>query len=397
MKIHQITEAPKINVGDRKEPKFDGAKTTPSDGKPLKGQSLKLNGVNYQWKGANWIVTDTSDFKGKNPPKKGAIADRNARELLNQQAAKVNRVKVSAPKVDAPSGNTTKVTAPKAVPSNIDGGGEAELKARLAAQKKASKGIFKGLLRKIKWGFKKSGAGLIGSALQIALNVPQLEDAFDAYLRSLVKAGMTDPSRCKTIGSIATADGGVPLYVARAYRKVVSLTTELIFEAFVGFFTAASIPAAIAVATALFVALGVSTGGTSVVVSIIAGGAWLIGGPELIRRCLDALGVQEKLENFVGSTFLSLEQSCRWARIMDRSQDILNIGADGLGATLTKVGIPDFSSGAFGESATIVEEKSSSAIKSDLEKIIKSDPEILAAYKKGKKLKPKFDAKLKAD
>lgn len=399
MKIHQITEAPKINVGDRKEPKFDGAKTTPSDGKPLKGQSLKLNGVNYQWKGANWIVTDTSDFKGKNPPKKGAIADRNARALLNQQAAKVNGVKVSAPKVDAPSGNTTKVTAPKAVPSNIDGGGDAELKARLdkieAAQKKASKGFFRSTLKGIWWTFKKFNLGVVGSAVQVALNVPQLEDAFDAYLRSLVKAGMTDPSRCKTIGNIATSDGGVPLYVARAYRKVVSLTTELIFEAFVGFFTAASAASAAAVAAALFVALGVSTGGTSVVLGLIVGGAWLIGGPELIRRCLDALGVQEKLENFVGSTFLSLEQSCRWARIMDRAQDLGNQGADIVGGALW--GVDDFSSGVFGESATIVEEKSSSAIKSDLEKIIKSDPEILAAYKKGKKLLPKFKAKLKAD
>jgi|13_taG_2_1085334.scaffolds.fasta_scaffold00229_14 hypothetical protein len=138
MKIYHITEAPKNKVGDRKEPKFDGAKTTPSDGKPLKGQSLKLkNGVNYQWKGANWIVTDTSEFKGKNPPKKGSIADRNAKELLNQKAAKVNGVKVPAPKVDAPSGNAPKVDSPKAVDSNIDGGGEAEAK-----QKAKNKGVF---------------------------------------------------------------------------------------------------------------------------------------------------------------------------------------------------------------------------------------------------------------
>lgn len=390
MKVHHITEAPKTSVGDRKEPKLNigSGSTTSSDGKPLKGQSLKLNGVNYQWKGANWIVTDTSEFKGKNPPKKGAIADRNARALLNQQAAKVNGVKVSAPKVDAP-----KVTAPKAVASNIDGGGDAELKARLdkieAAQKKASQGFFrKWVGRIVKYVIFLPGAG---AAIQTALNVPQLEDAFDAYLRALVKAGMTDPSRCKTIGSIATADGGVPLYVARAYRNVVSLTTELLLEVIIGIFAAATTPAAYAGAAALFVALGVSSGGVTVVLALIAGGAWLIGGPELIRRCFDALGVQEKLENLVANTFLSLEQSCRWARLIDRAQDIGNIGADAVDS------VTGFGAGAFGESATIVEGKSSSAIKSDLEKIIKSDPEILAAYKKGKKLKPNFDAKLKAD
>ena len=390
MKIYHITEAPKIKVGDRKEPKLF---PDSSDGKPLKGQSLKVNGVNYQWKGANWIVTDTSDFKGKNPPKKGAIADRNARALLNQQAAKVNGVKAPAPKVDAPSGNTTKVKAPKAVPSNIDGGGEAELKARLdkieAAQKKASKGIF----RRYVGGFLKYfSIGGLGTTIQVALNVPQLEDAFDAYLRSLVNAGMTDPTKCKTIGSIATDDGGVPLEVARAYRNVVSLTVELLFEAIIGFFAGVSTPVAYALAAALFVKLGIVSGGVTVVLSLIAGGAWLLGGPELIRRCFDALGVQDKIMNVVANTFLSLENSCRWANIIDSAQDLGNLT---IGKPVDAV--TGFGAGAFGESATIVEGKSSSAIKSDLQKIIKSDPEILAAYKKGKKLKPKFDAKLKAD
>jgi hypothetical protein len=397
MKIYHITEAPKIKVGDRKEPSFDIDGAAPSDGagKPLKGQSLKLNGVTYQWKGASWVVTDTSDFKGKNPPKMNAMADKNAQTLLNQKAARVNGVPAPKVKVDAPSGNAPKVTA---VPSNIDGGGEAELKARLdkieAAQKKASRGFFKKYIGPIvKW----FGIGGIGATIQAALNVPQLEDAFDAYLRSLVNAGMTDPTRCKTIGSIATADGGVPLEVARAYRKVVSLTVELIFEAIVGIFTGLSTRVAYVLAAAIFVKLGIVSGGVTVVLSLIVGGAWLIGGPELIRRCLDAVGFQEKLENLVARNFLSMYQACRWANIIDALQVAGNKGANLAGGGLTKVGIPDFASGAFGESATIVEGKSNSAIKSDLEKIIKSDPEILAAYKKGKKLLPKFKAKLKAD
>ena len=137
MKVHQIIEAPKTKIGDRKEPKLF---PDSSNGKPLKGQSLKLNGVNYQWKGAQWIVTDTSEFKGKNPPKKGAIADRNAKALLNQQAAKINGVKIDPPKVDSPKGNAPKVDSPKAVASNIDGGGEAEAK---------NKSLFKKLKDKV--------------------------------------------------------------------------------------------------------------------------------------------------------------------------------------------------------------------------------------------------------
>ena len=383
MKVHQITEAPKTKIGDRKEPKLF---PDSSDGKPLKGQSLKLNGVNYQWKGANWIVTDTSEFKGKNPPKKGAIADRNARALLNQQAASLNGG--STPK---------KVDPPKAVSSNIDGGGEDELKSKLkadkkaeAAQKKASKGFFRKWVGGI---VKYFSIGVLGNAIQVALNVPQLEDAFDAYLRSLANAGMTDPTKCRTIGQIKKGNphgSPIPKEVVDSYTRVTELTAELIIEGIVGAFSALSTPIAYALAAALFVKLGIVSGGVTVVLSLIAGGAWLLGGPALIRSCFDALGVMDKIENLIGSTFLSLENSCRMANIIDAVQKTANVG---IGKPVTFGNVDDL----FGESAIIVAEKSSSAIKSDLEKIIKSDPEILSAYKKGKKLKPKFDAKLKAD
>lgn len=266
----------------------------------------------------------------------------------------------------------------------------AKLKARLdkieAAQKEASKGFFR------KWlGFitKYFTLGGLGVAIQSALNVPQLEDAFDAYLRSLADAGMTDPSKCKTIGVIVKGDKRVPQKVAEAYTRLVELTVELLFETIVGVFAAMSTPLAYATAAALFVKLGIASGGVTVVLALIAGGAWLIGGPALIRKCFAALGVMEALENLIG-TLYPLESMCRWANIIDSMQAIANVG---IGKPMTFGYVDDL----FGESATIVEKKSSSAIKSDLEKIIKSDPEILAAYKKGKKLKPKFDAKLKAD
>ena len=200
MKVHHITEAPKTSVGDRKEPKLNigSGSTTSSDGKPLKGQSLKLNGVNYQWKGANWIVTDTSEFKGKNPPKKGAIADRNARALLNQQAASLNGG--STPK---------KVDPPKAVSSNIDGGGEDELKSKLKADKKA-KVKEDSWIKQVKNYILKSKLGkLIGwllsrpvaTAVIAALNFAQLEDALDAYLRALTSYGkkLNNPEEQKNI------------------------------------------------------------------------------------------------------------------------------------------------------------------------------------------------------
>ena len=115
MKVYHITEAgrtepPLGGLGDRTTNRGPSVSSPATASGPLKGQSIKLNGVSYQFKGNAWVVTDTSEFKGRNPPKKGQLADRNAKELLNQKSAKLNGGG-AAPKADAP-----KADAPKAKP-----------------------------------------------------------------------------------------------------------------------------------------------------------------------------------------------------------------------------------------------------------------------------------------
>ena len=125
MKVYHITEAgrtepPLGGLGDRTTNRGPSVSSPATASGPLKGQSLKLNGVSYQFKGNAWVVTDTSEFKGKNPPKKGQLADRNAKELLNQKSAKLNgggaAPKADAPKADEikPKADDTKTKAPKA-------------------------------------------------------------------------------------------------------------------------------------------------------------------------------------------------------------------------------------------------------------------------------------------
>ena len=83
MKVYHITEAgrtepPLGGLGDRTTNRGPSVSSPATASGPLKGQSIKLNGVSYQFKGNAWVVTDTSEFKGRNPPKKGQLADRNA-------------------------------------------------------------------------------------------------------------------------------------------------------------------------------------------------------------------------------------------------------------------------------------------------------------------------------
>ncbi|MDA8897237.1 hypothetical protein N9I97_00530 [bacterium] len=389
MKVHQITEAERIEptISSSMANKLSGPTlSSPGGASSLKSVDIKPGILDAKGNKTFSVVDqDGKVIKRFSGPSAEAKANEYSDKLKKQiKAAKPKKTKpqlTGDPKKDlaAPKGDA-KLKADNA-----------ELKARLdkieAAQKEASKGFFrKWVGRIVKYLAILPGVGV---AIQTALNVPQLEDAFDAYLRSLADAGMTDPSKCKTIGVIVKGDKRVPQKVAEAYTRLVELTVELLFEVIIGVFTAATTPAAYAGAAALFVALGITSGGVTVVLALIAGGAWLIGGPALIRKCFAALGVMEALENLIG-TLAPLESMCRWANIVDDLQALANVG---IGKPMTGGYVDDL----FGESATIVEKKSSSAIKSDLEKIIKSDPEILAAYKKGKKLKPKFDAKLKAD
>ncbi len=107
MKVAQIvTEAPRIEPGFDinkamssidvgKEPTISSKKSTNTGTGPLKGQAIKHRGVVYQWKGANWIVTDNSEWKQKNPRnrksfKVGSIAPADTTTVLNNKANKVN-------------------------------------------------------------------------------------------------------------------------------------------------------------------------------------------------------------------------------------------------------------------------------------------------------------------
>ena len=107
MKVAQIvTEAPRIEPGFDinkamssidvgKEPTISSKKSTNTGTGPLKGQSMKHRGVVYQWKGANWIVIDNSEWKQKNPRNRksfriGSIAPADTSTVLTNKATKVN-------------------------------------------------------------------------------------------------------------------------------------------------------------------------------------------------------------------------------------------------------------------------------------------------------------------
>lgn len=122
MKVHQILEVgrgrnrprvePRLNVPGGSATTTPVSSTTPGSGKPLTGSAIKHNGVNYQWKGAQWVVTDNSEWKKDNPRsrrfKVGSIAPRDTASILNQKYNAVNTMSGRS--------NTTTSTKPSGSP-----------------------------------------------------------------------------------------------------------------------------------------------------------------------------------------------------------------------------------------------------------------------------------------
>jgi len=175
MKVYHITEAgrnepPLGGLGDRTTNRGPSVSSTATASGPLRGQSLKLNGVSYQFKGNAWVVTDTSEFKGKNPPKKGQLADRNAKSLLNQQAAKLNGVG-TAPKADV---NTT----PKADADAPKGS------TKLGKLGKGAIGTAKVAVKSLNLG----AAALVGGSVLAFINFLEVKSLLEDYGKALDQA-----------------------------------------------------------------------------------------------------------------------------------------------------------------------------------------------------------------
>ena len=232
MKVYHITEAgrtepPLGGLGDRTTNRGPSVSSPATASGPLKGQSIKLNGVSYQFKGNAWVVTDTSEFKGKNPPKKGQLADRNAKSLLNQQAAKLNGGG-GASKADAPKADT-KVDAPKA-------DADAPKGSKWAKVKSVGKTALKvGSV---------SAAAVVGSSILAFINFLEVKSLLEDYGKALDQANgvVTDKSVMYTKRELMRGimEGTTSVFIAASTGAITAMTLSrgLVFIPFTGWIAA---------------------------------------------------------------------------------------------------------------------------------------------------------------
>ena len=230
-------------------------------------------------------------------------------------------------------------------------------------------------------GILKSGATSLGKFLSrripgmanTTINVIALEEALDVFRRAhdaeITKiAQADDPQAAGQAFEEMTSSGNIadwPVPMQRAYRGTIELTTRAVFEAMVTLITSGL---SIAAAGALLGTIGLATGGLGLVLSIIGGAGLLILGTNGLSKILEELGVMDLAEAYITSQVISPEMMMGMAKVFDGTQ------AD--------FGFDDHTppQETFEESATT----DNKAGLDNVMRMVKNNPELLAAYKKGK-------------
>ena len=363
MKVHHITEAPRI------EPKIGGtgAGTAPSGntgGAPLKGQSLKLNGVTYQWKGAAWAVTDTSEFKGRNPPNLNSLADNNAKELLNQKAAKVN-------------GGSARTTTPNA--------GSADPKADAPKADGPDKKIKSGVWNKIKFGGKILKVLLGGTLGQIAVQYMNL-----ANINSIVK------EHYKIVG-----EHGYPSQQAKDSRRDMAWAiTDIIVEG-----VGALAGALVSTYLGLIALAGIASTGIGFILLALIGAAGALGGAIGTSEVLKSVpGAEKAVHGFVVDILSKhvIDQPTmeEWGKANMSDPEFafwygMLYGRTAIGGVIGKTG--EYFLDDIDNNDSITEQDAQEKFKKAAVKIVKSAPNGVENFNKGKELVRQAMAKQQAE
>ena len=229
---------------------------------------------------------------------------------------------------------------------------------------------------KLKAAAKKLGmfiSGRIPGMANTAINIIALEEALDVFRRAhdaeITKiAQADDPQAAGQAFEEMTSSGNIadwPVPMQRAYRGTIELTTRAVFEAMVTLITSGL---SITAAGALLGWFGVSTGGIGFLLAIIGGGGLLILGTNGLSKILEELGVMDLAEAYITSQVISPSMMMGMAKVFDGTQ------AD--------FGFDDHTppQETFEESATT----DNKAGLDNVMRMVKNNPELLAAYKKGK-------------
>ena len=230
--------------------------------------------------------------------------------------------------------------------------------------------------------------GALATKIITLFNIAALEDALDGYVRAIADHGATLDTQEKKLAFIEQMKAGdIPPRVADAYLACVEKVARIITEA-----AAAGIATFLTFKTAGAALAGlagfIGTGPIGWIVAIIAGGALIWGGTELIAEILDAVGLADLLEDQIAPV-LSPRTMFNVARIADGIQEMVGIALDtGDSIPVVSLVVPDGDvvrdSVNNNAPKQLKERKSTSEIRSNLQQMMQDNPKLRQAFEKGK-------------
>ena len=225
----------------------------------------------------------------------------------------------------------------------------------------------------------------MANSLVALINLVQIEESLDAYLRAVETNGMalkTQQEKEAFLKGLAASDASkLPASMQPAYNSIREKLGELITEGVIGllltFFTMGRIGAGMIV-TVLGV-IGLSTGGIGAIVAIALGGAAVFFGTSMIYKLFEEIGITDWVEQTVVDSIISPSIIYIAADVVDALQAL------GFGL----LGEDNYVNRPIASNNTNEETKNSYSIdgkaaEEKIKNLIKSDPKLMQAFKDGK-------------
>lgn len=224
-------------------------------------------------------------------------------------------------------------------------------------------------------------------------NIAAFEDALDGYVRSIENHGKTLKTNGQKLAFIQDLKKGIlPPAVEDAYlacvEKFVRIITEGVAAGLATFLTFKTAGAALAGLAGF-----IGTGPVGWIVAIIAGGALIWGGTELIAEILDAVGFADLIEDGVAQ-ILTPRNMFSSAEVADGLQELIGGVA---GSVYEPAGNLIKDSEDKNAPTQLKERKSRSEIRSNLQKMMQDNPKLRQAFEKGKPKGKQVVAQIKAE
>lgn len=216
----------------------------------------------------------------------------------------------------------------------------------------------------------------VGLLINSAINASAAEDALDAYMRAIINDAndVEEANRQAFVDGIE--NGNFTPGVARAYLETVERFNQLFVEAVIGIVLAGGWTAFI-----LLTGFSIGTGFVGAVLSLVAGGAFVVGGSLALYQLFEAVGINNWFEQNVTGQLMHPAAMLGLAFVIDGSQETI-------GSSLAWLRIGDWSATDLVTDSIMYEETqgtvSSNQAKELVKDLIKSDPKMLDAYNQGK-------------